>query len=69
MKFRVTVFPASDIPEQPIFIEEVERISFVDNDSHGPMHNFGINTSIEVGQKIAFVSSPNVMAVSVERTS
>lgn len=49
--------------------KDVDRISFVDNDSHGPMNNFGITTQVRVGEKIAFISSPNVEMVTVGRTA
>jgi hypothetical protein len=49
--------------------ENCDRFSFIDNDSHGPMINFGIKTAMEVGQKVAYIAAPNVAIVTVERTN
>lgn len=69
MKFRVEAFPAHDAPEEPMIHEDVDRVSFIDNDSHGPMGNFGITTKVELGEKVAFISSPNITTATVERTA
>lgn len=68
MKFRIEAFPAHDVPEEPVIAEGVDRVSFIDGDSHGPMGNFGITTKFEIGEKVGFVSSPNVTLATVERT-
>ena len=66
MKLRVTAHTAADL--EPVVEENCDRLSFIDNDSHGPMTNFGINASMEVGQKVAYVAAPNVSLVTAERT-
>lgn len=67
MKFTVTVYSAHD--DSVASETGVDRISFVDNDSHGPMTNFGINTQMRVGEKVAFVAPPNIELATVERTA
>lgn len=66
MKFSVVLHTPNDL--EPVVEEGCDRFSFIDNDSHGPMTNFGVSTAMEVGQKVAYVAAPNVGMVTVERT-
>lgn len=65
-QYTVEVYPAREIPEEPLVYEGVNSMSFIDNDSHGPARNFGLHT-LESGHKIVFVCAPNTLAVTVER--
>ena len=67
MKFTVHVYSARD--DSVVAEGNIDRISFVDNDSHGPMTNFGITTQMRLGEKVAFVAPPNIALATVARTA
>jgi hypothetical protein len=58
------IYPADEAPEAPIEIMNVDRVSLIDNQSHGAGSTFGINNSLT--GRLVWISSPNVAAVVVD---
>lgn len=63
MKARVTIY-SREAPEITTVVNDVTSVSFIDNESHGPGHNFGILASFK--GKALIVSSPNTTAVVID---
>jgi len=61
---KVRVYPARDVPEEPIVFEGVTQITYVDNDSHG-QGPVGSISDLRGGKRL-IISSPNSLAVLIE---
>lgn len=60
---QVRVFPKGDVPEESF--REVDSISFIDNESHGPIRTFGLVESFK--GKALIIASPSITAVEVTK--
>ncbi len=60
---KVSVYPAHDVPEEPIVVNGVTAITYVDNESHG---QGPVGSIVEFKGKRAIVSSPNVALTIIE---
>lgn len=58
----VTIYPIHK--DTGIKFVDVDKVSFIDRDTHGPGHTFGVEDTFE--GRMVLISSPNVAAVKVE---
>lgn len=67
-KKTVTLYPANDVQGdgivEPIEVPNIDKVSFIDNESHGPGHTFGITDTLK--GRVILISSPNVVATVVD---
>jgi hypothetical protein len=60
---KVSITPRED-PEIDINVDDVDAISFIDENSHGKGATFGLDQAAN-GKKFLFISSPGVTCVEV----
>ena len=61
----INIYPAHDAPEEPITLNNVDKLSFIDRESHGKDEVFGLIDSFQ-GRAVLICSS-NVTAVAVDK--
>lgn len=59
----INIYPANDAPEEPIALRDVDKVSFIDAESHGKGEVFGLTETF--GVRAVIICSPNVTAVEV----